>query len=606
MSKDANMLFADPLSSMIPELDHLVDSGMLEQFDRYWIALLQRLDPDASQRLLWLAAFTRRAVDDGHVCLDLAGIAENPEFSRLLTSEAVDTALLPEALMHECHRSPLVGDGAEPTPLVLVGSRLYLHRYWFAEQELAGFIRHRAECEVKGLDQPVLADSLDAVLAGTTTSLAQRQACEAVFRRRLGVITGGPGTGKTTVVASLLALMTLYAQRTGVPLPRLLLLAPTGKAAARLSEAIQQKKIGMAIPSEQLACLPDQAATIHRALGFQRWSPSEFRHHAGNPLPYDVVVVDEASMVDMALMARLFAAVRPDARLVLLGDQDQLSSVEAGSILSDICEAAAGPGAPYGLAQGVVTLTESFRFGTQGIGRLARAVNCGDADQAVRLCREGEGGLSLLPPLAGADSGHLLARLLVEGYAEFLGAETPLDALVLLERFRVLVAHRRGPFGVEVMNRRIEVMLAKAGLLTPVEAWYRGRPILVRENSYRLGLFNGDTGVVWPDPESGNLLAFFFAEDRHSVRAFAPTQLPLHEPAFAMTIHQSQGSEFDAVALLLPPADSPLLGRELLYTAITRARHRVTLIGREEEIAVAVNRRVARSSGLREMLAKSG
>ncbi|MFZ5775421.1 MAG: exodeoxyribonuclease V subunit alpha [Thermodesulfobacteriota bacterium] len=579
------------------ELDRLLAAGRIEQFDRYWVRLLGRLDPDASARVLLCAAMARRAVDDGHVCLDLAAPAA---FDDLPAWPPLDE------LLAELARSPLVGDGAGPTPLVLAGTRLYLHRYWRDEQELASFIRQRAARAMEGIDQDRLAACLAAVFAGSTVTEEQRQACAAVFARRLGAITGGPGTGKTTVVAGLLALIALYAMESGGPPPRMLLLAPTGKAAARLSEAMQRQKGGLPMAPEVLACLPDQAMTIHRALGYQPRNPNEFRHHAGNPLPHQVVVVDEASMVDVTLMTRLFAAVSPEARLVLLGDRDQLASVEAGSILADICEAAGEEDAPAGLAAGVVMLRTSFRFGDSAISRLAGAVNRGEVEEAARLCAAGEEGIALLPPLAGNDHEHPLARLLIDGYRDLLGATTPGEALELLERFRVLVALRRGPLGVEAMNRRIEAVLAREGLIAPSGGWYQGRPILVRENSYRLRLFNGDTGVLWPESGSGEPRAFFFGEDRETVRAFAPSQLPAHETAFAMTIHQSQGSEFDEVVLMLPPADSPLLGRELLYTGITRARRRVTLIGREEEIAAAINRRATRASGLRTLLAGSG
>lgn len=603
---------------MPEELEQLIAAGRLEHFDRYFVRSLLRLAPDAGPLVLLLAALARKAVADGHLCLDLArlfaGFSEEPSFPardtdplrRSLAAACRSEPTLSQALA-ELEQSPLVCRDAHPAPLVLEGSRLYLERYWSYEEELALAIRARAHGLIE-VREDLLASSLAALFPGQEQDLPQRAACAAIFPRRLGLITGGPGTGKTTLAAKYLALLLLYAEAAGEPLPRIMLLAPTGKAAARLSDSLQKKKAEPGLNHRIFANLPDTATTIHRALGFRPDKPGTFRHNRENPFACEVVVADEASMIDAALMVRLLAATPPTARLVLLGDRDQLASVEAGSILGDICEAADAADAGDGcLSACLVRLTGSYRFSSQaGIGALAGAIHAGQGEEAALLAAEGSAELalfhgSLRDRLPGD---HPLAALIIAAYRPFLEAADPMSALLLFERFRLLCAHRSGPAGVSFINRYAEETLARAGLIENKNQWYKGRPVLVKANSYGLRLFNGDTGVIWPEEGGGGgLKAFFFSEDRSRVRSFSPRQLPDHETAFAMTIHKSQGSEFDRVALILPGEDSAILSRELLYTGVTRARRQITLVGRPEEIRAAVARRVERASGLAEKLA---
>ncbi len=623
---------------MIREIEQLIANGTLDQFDRYFAGTLQRVAPSATTRTLILAALTRKAVGNGHVCLDLkrllagaseksplplgggglgrGGTSDDPGSSQLhLPSSplpaAVTTARAGEStpslaeLIAELQKSPLVSRDGNLAPLVLEGPRLYLQRYWRYEEELAQEIRTRAAHPLPVRDD-LLASCLAQLFTGTEQDGQQRAACAGIFRERLGLITGGPGTGKTTLVAKYLALLLLYAKAAGEPLPRILLLAPTGKAAARLTESLQKKTGESSLPQELVAVLPTRAATIHRALGYRPEHPTTFRHNRGNPLSCEVVVVDEASMIDVALMAKLFAAVMPTARLVLLGDKDQLASVEAGSILGDICGAVLGNGAGHGenpLARCVVRLAESFRFSPQeGIGALACAVHAGNPEEAVFRAQQGSPEVILLPPLVQGDLAHPLAKMILAGFRPFLEAADPLAALALFERFRLLCAHRLGPMGVSSLNRYAEKVLARNRLIEPDTTWYRGRPVLIQTNSYPLRLFNGETGILWPGEDGEGLKAFFFAENREEVRSFSLRQLPAHETAFAMTIHKSQGSEFDRVALVLPGEESALLSRELLYTGISRARRQVALVGRPQEIEAAVGRPVERASGLGEKL----
>lgn len=575
---------------MRKSLEQLIAGGKLDQFDRYFVRTLRRLAPETNDDVLILAAFARKAVGNGHVCLDLAKLSYGEEDGFPLS--------LGE-MVAELQKSPLVMREGHQAPLVLEESRLYLQRYWRYEEELANEIRARIANQLT-VREDLLASCLAALFPGTEDAGRQREACAGIFRERLGLITGGPGTGKTTLVARYLALLLLYAREAGEEPPQIMLLAPTGKAAARLTESLWQKREDDLL-KELFAVLPAKALTIHRALGYRHEDPSAFRHNRNNPLPCEVVVVDEASMIDVALMARLFAAVVPTARLVLLGDEDQLASVEAGSILGDICAAAMAAGggnAENPLARCVVRLTESFRFSPrQGIGALACAIQAGKADEAVSLARHGSAEVKLLPPLAHTDQAHPLAELTLAGYRPFLEAVAPLAALALFEQFRILCAHRHGPMGVASLNRYMEKVLARHRLIEPGTPWYKGRPVLIQANSYQLHLFNGETGIVWPG-EDGGLKAFFLSEDRKEARAYSLPQLPAHETAFAMTIHKSQGSEFDRVVLVLPGEDSALLSRELLYTGISRARQQVTLVGTAGEIEAAVATRVDRASGL--------
>ncbi len=612
---------------MIREIEQLIASGMLDQFDRYFVRTLQRFAPTATHQVLVLAALARKAVANGHVCLDLKRLVESslppggggsgrggnsdepgrsqlhppPTLLPLRGGESIEPSLAD--LLAELQQSPLVSRDGNLAPLVFEEHRLYLQRYWLYEEELVREIRARAANPV-AVQEDLLASCLAQLFSGTAQNGPQREACAGIFRQRLGLITGGPGTGKTTLVTKYLALVLLYAQASGEPLPRILLLAPTGKAAARLTESLQKKKGETMVP-ELVAAMPAKASTIHRALGYRPETPTTFRYNRENPLPWEVVVVDEASMIDVALMAKLFAAVEPTARLVLLGDKDQLSSVEAGSILGDICAAVMdGVGAGKNpLARCVVRLMESFRFSPhEGIGALASAIHAGKAEEAVSLCQQGSAEVSLLPPLVQSDPSHPLAEMILAGYRPFLEAASPFAALELFERFRLLCAHRTGPMGVSSLNRYAEKVLSLHRLIEPNTPWYKGRPVLIQANSYPLRLFNGETGILWPAEDGEGFKAFFFSEGREWVRSYSLRQLPAHETAFAMTIHKSQGSEFDRVALVLPGEDSALLSRELLYTGISRARRQVALVGRPQEIEAAVGRRVDRASGLGEKL----
>jgi exodeoxyribonuclease V alpha subunit len=468
--------------------------------------------------------------------------------------------------------------------------------------------------------------------------------------RRLTVICGGPGTGKTTTVVKTLCLLQEQQRTLGQKPLVVLLLAPTGKAAQRLGEAVQAGLESLLVDAEIKALVPTRASTIHRALGLRGQLSLTPRHHAHNPLSADVVLVDEVSMVDLGLLQRLVDAVRPDARLILQGDQDQLVSVEAGAILGDIYPKqrtitysqafarelehiakveidsgrvegdtaeldgsgaqAEGSRAETGLHDCLVTLNESYRYPKDSrLGRLAQAINVGDAQAALEiLAAPADAAASaadcrLIEPrpseVLARELSPRLAASVVAGYTGFIRASDPAEKLARLSDYRVLCSHRRGPYGVERLNAAIEGWLDDAGLLRPATGFYEHRPIIVTQNDYQLDLMNGDVGVVVRT--SNQLLRVCFAGPS-GLRFLLPSRLPPHETVFATTVHKSQGSEFDAVSIVLPGAPSKLLVRELLYTAVTRARQRVELFGHSALIASAIERPIERASGLRSRL----
>jgi exodeoxyribonuclease V alpha subunit len=627
---------------VIPELRQ---AGVIGVLDDHFARALRRLVPGSPAEVLGAAALVSHLAESGHVCLALGDHAGRAILDTQGHSIGMSWPHL-KSWTTVLRQSDLVATRDDPVPRPLVlddHDQLYLYRFWLHEQHLARRLLARLDLAPPELDVALLADGLSRLfgppLGGQSTpdpGDGQRLAAVLALTRRLCVITGGPGTGKTSTVVKILALLLEQAHVPGPgpgpgpaparPAPlNLTLLAPTGKAAARLSASIKEAKSRLDCTPELRSSIPDEAMTIHRRLGSRRSAASPFWHHANNPIPTDVVLVDEASMVDLALMSSLVAAVPPNARLILMGDREQLASVAPGSVLADICNAGETPGysqslldrladqtgdrpesvrqppSTSGIWDSIAHLTHSFRFGAQsGIGALARAISAGDAEGALAVLADDRlPDVQLMNPI-GEGGRAALVEAAVTAYTPFANGGGPAERLEALARFRVLCAHRTGPSGVQDMNLAIAEGLRGAGRLKPDGRWYEGRPILVTTNSYPLKLFNGDIGILLPTAE-GNLRAHFVDPDGQT-RTFAPARLPDHETVFAMTVHKSQGSEFTDVVLVLPEHSSRVLTRELLYTAVTRARRTVTLHATPELLREAIRTRNHRASGLRDLL----
>jgi exodeoxyribonuclease V alpha subunit len=567
-------------------------TGLLEAFNQ--AGVIEAADVQVAKRLGVLAAepdetvalavaLAVRAVRGGSVCVDLATVAVDTVVEGGLELPWPE----PTGWLAAVGASPLAGS---PTVLRLLDDTLlYLDRYWREEEQVCADLLGRAQATP--VDDAALQAGLDRVFSKPGYA-EQRAAAVIALSQRTTVLTGGPGTGKTTTVAALLALLTEQAEQAGQPRLRIALAAPTGKASARLQQAVLAE-IADLPPDDQARLAGLQAVTLHRLLGTRPDTSARFRHHRDNRLPHDVVVVDETSMVSLTMMARLLEAVRPESRLILVGDPDQLTSVEAGAVLADLVDGLAGRADVH-----IASLATSHRYG-QSIRSLAEAVRAGDADRVIGLLREGGEHVEFV-----ADA-HALRNRLV-GHALKLRsaalADDRVGALASLDEMRLLCAHREGLYGVRHWNRQLERWLTEEtgeGIWSP---WYAGRPVLVTANDYGLGLYNGDTGVVMRRAD-GTLRAAIAATS--GALDFATSRLGEVDTMHAMTIHKSQGSQAGEVVVLLPPQDSRLLTRELFYTAITRAREKVVVVGSEDDVRAAIARRAQRATGLAPRLRNS-
>ncbi len=588
---------------------------------------LRRLDPAGDELVFAGAALASLAVASGHAAFDPA----RPQ----LLLDAAQALPAAEDWIAAWRASPWVSEPgagtAAPTsaPLVLENGLLYPRRYREYERSLAQGLLRLAAQPPADFQLAQVRPLFVALFPEADAGDRQARAAALALVQSLLLITGGPGTGKTTTIARLLLLSIAQAEAGGKAL-RIALAAPTGRAAERMSESLQAAVAALddtltpALPARWRDALPRQASTVHRLLGSVAGSP-RFRHHAGQPLPFDVVVVDEASMVDMPLMCKLVDAVAEGARLILLGDRDQLPSVEAGDVLAAIGEAAgAGDTLPESLAARLapllslppapaaatstaarsplhghrVQLLRGYRQSAElALSALAHAVREGDADATLAHLRGGQlRGVHFHEAAGSPLASDSRQRLLAHWRA--LAAETePAAALALADRLRLLTALREGPQGAATLNAQIEEALAGAQR----EAYFHGRLLLVTENSYRHGLFNGDVGVCLRQADGS--VAVFFPGGGGGVRAFHPAALPAHASAFALTVHKAQGSEFDEAWIVLPQRDARSLTRELLYTALTRARRQVHLFAREDVLRTLLARKAQRVTGLTARLA---
>ncbi|MFI8417466.1 exodeoxyribonuclease V subunit alpha [Serratia sp. NPDC078593] len=612
---------------MIDLLQQAVTLGALRPLDMQFARVVA--EPHRPDILLAAACLSAES-GAGHVCLLLDQLlpaklfgGRQPELAQAVWQAAGQPDV--EGWRQRLLTAAAVSDGSQPTPLVLQQQRLYLQRMWQSEGEVAAFIS--SDSVPEAIDIARLRTILDQLFGpGTASPDWQKIAAAVAATRRIAVISGGPGTGKTTTVAKLLAALVQLAEGTRL---RIQLAAPTGKAAARLTESLGSASQHLALTPEQRALFPSEAATLHRLLGAQPNS-QRMRYHRGNPLHLDVLVVDEASMVDLPMMARLIAALPQHARVIFLGDRDQLASVEAGAVLGDICRFAEQGYSDTRAAQlsqltgcallgqvaeadaavrdSLCLLRKSYRFDAKsGIGQLALAVNAGEGKRAL-LALDGHFSDVAGFPLANTEDYQALLDNCVNGYRDYLklvkmGADAQ-QILAAFGHFQVLCALREGPFGVAGLNERIETGLQRAGLIRrnagAAGKWYLGRPVMIGRNDSALGLFNGDIGIALPD-EQGELRVHFQLPDGN-IKSVQPSRLPAHETAYAMTVHKSQGSEFDHTVLVLPNHYLPVLTRELVYTAITRARRQLSLYASEKVLMSAIRTPTQRRSGLAERL----
>ncbi|HET6652640.1 MAG TPA: exodeoxyribonuclease V subunit alpha [Nocardioides sp.] len=552
-------------------------AGVLTAADVHVARRVGRLTRESDERVLLAAALAVRAVRLGSVCVGLSAVAEVapdlpwPSYDDWVTAVA---------------GSPLLAAGVLRWEFDL----LYLDRYWQQEIALCGDLEARTVQPVPAVDVPRLERGLPRVFPGETYG-EQRDASLRAASAWTTVLTGGPGTGKTTTVAGLLALLAEQAEAAGAPTLRIALTAPTGKAAARLQEAVA-REVARFPATDQGRLGHLQAVTLHRLLGTRRDNGTRFRHHRGNRLPHDVVVVDESSMVSLTMMTRLVEAVRPESRLILVGDPDQLASVEAGAVLADLVSGLTGRD-----PSPVVRLATTHRFGEE-IGALAGALRDGAADAVLDVLRSGAAEVEYVE---SDDPGAPLRARVVEAAVDVRRHAEEGDAtaaVAALDRHRLLCAHRDGPHGVQHWNRQVEHWLSEETGDPLYEPMYVGRPLLVTANDYGLGVYNGDAGVVVRTDAGPRA----FVSGSQGLADFATSRMSDVETMFATTIHKSQGSQAEEVTVLLPPPESRLLTRELFYTAVTRAQRKVRIVGTEESVRAAVERRALRASGLRQRL----
>ncbi|MDZ7680161.1 MAG: exodeoxyribonuclease V subunit alpha [Fodinibius sp.] len=607
------------------QLSKLREAGALQDIDLELCRFLRQRNSGASDNVLLAACLLSYLYRQGDVCLQLSKYAGRLLFEDEFQGRAIQ-APDQEEWLQALKESPLVGQAGDFKPLILDQSaRLYMHKLWHYEDVLARQLISRSAQKEASVNKSLLQDGLNRLFPDSPATVDwQRVAAASSVKNKLSVISGGPGTGKTSTVVRILALLLEQSQDRGNELS-IALAAPTGKAAARLKDSIVSANEGLATREEIRSAIPDEAKTIHQLLGARRHS-SAFKHDADNPVPYDLVIVDEASMVDQALMSKLTSALLEDSRLILLGDKDQLASVEAGSVLGDICDIEGNyfsgdmagwlkevgisiPGEaivdePDLLTDNITLLTKSYRFDQHsGIARLADAVNGGQANEAIQILTSDDfTDTRLLTADNQQKLESVLQSRLVPYFRTVIENPSPTAALDAFGTFQILAAHRRGPWGIESLNRLAEQLLRQEGMISKYEQWYAGKPVIINVNNYRLGLHNGDIGICLPDRNGDPQIHFRHEDD---IKTVTPGRLPDHNKAFALTVHKSQGSEFDKVLLVLPDELSQVLSRELLYTAITRARTAIEVLAPEKVLSQSIKSQIQRSSGLRDRLWKS-
>ncbi len=580
-------------------------ADFLSAIDKHFGRFICRLAQTDSEELFHAAALASKAGNDGHVCLNL-----NNFIGSVMPENAPADLPDTQQWLEKLKQYDIVGAPGDYQPLILDGSLLYLYRFWLAEQRIAEILLQKAEHNPIPSSRP-LCSLLDRLFGPGDQLLWQKVAAVSAASRSLCVVTGGPGTGKTTTAAGILQV--LISLKTPETL-RIACAAPTGKAANRLHESLQNA-------ADKSACdlpLPTEATTIHRLLGA---GAGGFRYTAENPIPADVIVIDEASMIDITLMHQLLEATPSHCRLILLGDRFQLASVEPGAILGDLCPdrevsrftpdfaqfvnqttelVIPSDESAHPLSDCLIELRKVFRF-NEDIACLSAAVRVGNSQNALdTLCDSKHHLINRFDFDTGEDSTRAFIQTVMPYYEALFNAATVDEQFDALNTFRILCALRNGPSGVTAINAALERMLFQKRLIHGDSIWYEGKPVMITRNDYSVNLFNGDVGIITAKM-TGEYTAVFHTSDGN-YRTLSPARLPSHETAYAMTIHKSQGSEFDHVMLVLPAKESPVLTRELLYTAITRAKNRVDIIGSEDILRGTISKTLERTTGLHRKL----
>jgi len=588
--------------------------GLVSGLDLAFAEFVYLQERQHGELIAAVAALVSRQLSLQHVCTDLQLI-----YQQLNSGYALPFSLPNYTdFIQMLQQSLCIGSPQQQQPLILDNGFLYLQRYWLYETELAHFLAEKSRVDL-ALDKAQLKQDLALLFKSAQLGVDwQKVAVCVAATKGLCVITGGPGTGKTTTVTRLMALSQSQSLKQKNKLLDIQLVAPTGKAAARLAESIIQAKAKL--PENMQLGLPDHCSTIHRLLGVKPNSPY-FKHDQNSPLHLDMLIVDEASMVDLPLMTKLFRALPKHCRIVLLGDKEQLASVEVGNVLGDMCQhinlesqysvaqaqlisELSGYGIPAAsqvtslLSDNLVMLRKSHRFSaSSGIGQLATKVNLGEVGASLALLKGSSEDLHWYQQLQYS---QLLAAL-SQGYKQYFAAIKAGDkkqAFKLLAEQQVLCATRKGQWGVEQLNLLIEGELFKQGLISQSQGLYAGKPIMLKENEHNLQLFNGDVGLVLADEAQQGLLKVWFIASDGQIRSFLPGRLPAFDSVYAMTIHKSQGSEFNRVFLCLDPQQSRVLSRELIYTGITRAKQKVSVFASQQTLGAGIKKACERGSGL--------
>ncbi|RKS87094.1 DNA helicase/exodeoxyribonuclease V alpha subunit [Orbus hercynius] len=621
-------------------LDKLKSSGMIMPLD-YHLALFfirqsKLTDSLALSRFAFLIVWLNIEVRAGHVCINITQITKHNleyRFGREYVTRIFSD--LDEPTWHDwiklCERvgQNIISDGSCLSPLIRNDNRIYFQRMWLYEKHVAAYFNSALTCQVVERQANQLLNDLFPSTSASHDIDWQKVAAALAVIHPVAIISGGPGTGKTTTISKILAVLVSMHQHDSLSPLRIVAAAPTGKAAARLTESLSKAISTLPVPKSIKQRIPIEALTLHRLLGASS-NNRQYRYHQGNPLSIDILLIDEASMIDLPMMSSVIAALPNNARLILLGDKEQLSSVEAGAVFGDLCAqlqrgyseqqvqmisqltgyVLEAKSAQVSIADHVCLLQKSYRFSSEsGIGLLANAIKAGRYPHVMTLLQSKNYSDLTFHEISCRDQYQQAVEQCANNYLNYLqiiisksnDIKTILDSFA---QFRLLCALREGPFGVLGLNEMIERLLAQKKVINLIkrDGWYIGRPIMILKNSFSLGLFNGDIGITLPSLDDANKLKVYFLLPNGEIKGVAPFRLPEHETAYAMTIHKSQGSEFGSVSIILPNEYSPLLTRSLLYTAVTRAKNHITLYSPYTIIEKTINTQIERQSGLANLL----